>query len=208
MTIFRYLVSCGLLAASPFLVPVGAAAWVPVDFSLGPGGRITIAVDEDSTTAGCLGTENSECDSYSMKLPFKVESSGDLMADLSSGSESVTMFIGATGELCAHGPAPFEISFPKSSLKLTKTKTSDSAKFSGTVHGEGLKGTVMVPVSFTLKASSKSGIGSLTVKGLGQGLAALNGATVDVLLVVRESADDGDIDSSCASVPVTFKKSQ
>lgn len=209
MAIRKRLIPAALIVTLALLAPRRATAWIPSDFTLGPGGKITIMVDEDSTSAGCLGKDSSECDGYSIKIPFTIDSSGDLSIDLSGATGSVNLdFFETTGQLCAPGHSIFEASFNVSLLKLRKSKISESAKFSGVAHGEGVTGVVTVPTSFKLKASRKTGIGALIVKGLGRGLGALSGATVDVAFSIHDFADDSDDDVSCARVPATFVKSR
>src|SRR5216683_1480418 len=208
MATTKYLVPGLLSAALALMVPTGAFARLPPDFILGPSGHLKIAVDEDSTSAGCLNTDSSECDSYSIKIPFQFNSASDLSTDLSGATDSITIDIGVGGQLCPNGPVEFEASFPVSSLKLSKTRTSESAKFSGLAHGESVNAVVQVQTSFKLKVDRKTGIGTLTMKGLGQGLGALNGATVDFLLSIHDFADDSDNDVSCVTVPATFRTSR
>jgi hypothetical protein len=201
-------VIAAFMGALALLAPQRAAAGLPSDFTLGPGGKITILVDEDSTLAGCLDQDSSECDGYSIKIPFQINGASDLSTDLSIGTYSITILIGAGGAMCPNGRVQFEAFFPVSSLKFIQTRTSESARFSGIAHGESVQAIVMVPTSFKLKADRKTGIGTLTMKGLGQGLGALNGATVDFLLSIHDFADDSDDDVSCVTVPATFRTSR
>jgi hypothetical protein len=206
MLITIHLVPITLLAAFALLAPERAAAGLPSDFTLGPGGKIAIGVDQDSTTAGCLSTDTSQCDSYAMKIPFQMDTAGDLVSDLSIGNEFLTLVIFATtGQPCTG--QTFEASFTVDKLTLKKTKSSESAKFSGMAFGGGVHGVVMVPISFKLKASRKTGKGTMIVKGLGQGLGALSGATVDVRLEVGDVGNDSDVDAACATVPAAVKNS-
>ena len=129
-------------------------------------------------------------------------------ADFNGNTEFLTLLIFSTASQLCTGNSFFAANFTGSSLKLSQTKSSESAKFSGLAFGGSSgHGAVMVPISFKLKASRKTGRGTLTVKGLGQGLAAIKGATVDVRLEVGEVGNDTDTDASCATVPATFKTS-
>ncbi len=203
----KYVVPGLLSAALALMVPTGASARLPPDFVLGTAGKVTIAVDKDSSNGGCLGTDTSECDRYSMKISLTINSSGDISDDLQGGANDVVLLIGQGGQLCAHYTAVFGASFPESSLTLSKTRRSESAKFSGPSQGLGGSGAVTVPISFAIKTDRNTGIGTLTAKGRGQSLGTLSGSNVDVLLVVQESADDGEADLSCVTVPLTLKKS-
>jgi hypothetical protein len=209
MPIKKHLVPAAFLAILTLLEPQCARALPPSDFTLGPGGKIAIAIDTDSTTAGCLSTDTSQCDSYSLKIPVKLDPSGDFFStDLNGNTELLTLVIFSTASQLCTGNSFFAANFTASSLKLSQTKSSESAKFSGLAFGGSSgHGAVMVPISFKLKASRKTGRGTLTVKGLGQGLAAIKGATVDVRLEVGEVGNDTDTDASCATVPATFKTS-
>jgi hypothetical protein len=208
MAITRSLFSSTLLAALTLLAPNRTAARLPADFTLGPGGKITISTDKDSTSAGCLNTDSSECDSYSITIPFTIGGSGDLSTDLNGASGSLNLDLyETTSQPCAPGNLIFEATISVSLLKHRQTKTLESEKFTGIVHSESIKGVVMVPTSFTLKTSRKTGVGTLTMRGLGQDLGALSGATVDVGISIHDFADDSDDDFSCATVPATFKTS-
>ena len=202
----KYVVPGLLSAALALMAPTGASALLPPDFVLGPAGRVTIAVDKDSSSGGCLGSDTSECDRYSMKISLTINLSGDISDDL-SGANNVGLIIGQGGQLCAHDTAVFGSSFPKSSLTSSKTRRSEFEKFSGPAQGLFGSGAVTVPISFVIKTDLNSGIGTLTAKGLGQGLSTLSGNNVDVLLVVQESVDDGENDGSCVTVPLTLKTS-
>src|SRR5579863_6094102 len=209
MRIRKHLFPVAFLAILMFLEPQGARALPPSDFTLGPGGKVTIAIDTDSTTAGCLSMDTSQCDSYSLKIPVKLDPSGDFFsADLNGNTELITLVLFSTASQLCTGNSFFAANFTASSLKLRQTKSSESAKFSGLAFGGSSgHGAVMVPISFKLKASRRTGRGTLTVKGLGQGLAAIKGATVDVRLEVGEVASDSDTDADCATVTARFKTS-
>lgn len=206
MPIRKYLVPAALIATLVLLAPQRAAAMLPQDFTLGPVGHVTISADADSTSVGCLNTDTSECDSYSMSIPITISTTGDFSNDLMGGpGKFLAFFFGATGQLCAHGTAVLQVLMPLTSLKLTKSATSESVKFSGLADGATESEQVMVPTSFTIKAKRKTGVGTLKAKGLAKDLFTLSGPTVDVFLLMEEA--DGDIDRSCATVPASFRKS-
>jgi hypothetical protein len=141
MRISNYLVVGALCSALTLIAPPGAFATTPSDFSLGPGGKVTISSDGDFSAAGCTGSVVNECDSYSIKVPFAINGSGDLSDDLQNSASQIAVFaLGTSGQLCANVADVFFISFPLPSLILTKTKSTLSAKFTGTVQGFGDKG--------------------------------------------------------------------
>ena len=137
----KYLLPGAFTAALALIAPRGASATLPPDFTLGPGGNVTIWVDEDSSSAGCSSADISECDRYSLKIPITVNG-GDLSDDLNGGGNNIFVLgFGAAGMLCAGISDVFYIAVPESSLLLTNTATILSAKFTGSAEGFGIDGT-------------------------------------------------------------------
>jgi hypothetical protein len=124
----------------------------------------------DSSKAGCLGTD------IPANVTVFAEYSGDLRyrERHRTGSDgrwqcSGQIVLQRDRKLCpSHqqlSVAVFDEKFPASALKLSKTKTSDTAKYSGDSEGISAFGDVTVPISFKLQATH--GTGTLIASGLG-----------------------------------------
>ena len=162
-------------------------------------GAINVGIEKDaSADSGCFGVSKPDCDTYSVKIPFTFNTSGDLASDVLNGQGFSIEIINGN---CTSGTIIYNQSSSNAAFTAHQKGNAITSGLKGTFSAEGNDGFGDLPVSIYIKLDKVKGTGTLEIKGptdlrtISTGGAALG-------FGIGETPSDIDGDSGCGTLTV------